>query len=268
MEQFKIFVYNPYHEGMKYKEIIASDKRFCLTDDPSEADLALSYGGDGTLLALSGILHKNLNLSNTLIAGLNKGTVGFMANDMEEEEFITSILSEFMNYGVIIKHIQERTLFDVYAKYKVDVLALNEVSIHPVERGKLFVCNVCVTIPSMGINNECITYKGDGVIVATASGSTAYNLSAGGPILAPMADNIIITPIAPFSLADRTIILPSDTRVSIMTETEAELIVDGQTKGYTNTITVNKSVDTLSLYKKDNFLKTIQEKLGWNHSIK
>jgi len=264
--KYNVFVFDPYWDGeRKYKQIISEHNMFNLVYDIENADIAISYGGDGTLLEMVSMLYQSGDISTTLVAGLNKGTVGFMANDMNEIDFIDRVLNTIYND----KYVTERTLFQVYTDNKLNTLSLNEISIHPVKRGKLFVCDVCVSIPSMDIKDEHITYKGDGIIVSTSSGSTAYNLSTGGPILTPCSGRVIISPICPFSLADRSIVLPSDTEVVITPESEAEVVVDGTSKCITlRKISVKSHHDKLLLYKRDNFLKTIQEKLGWNHSIK
>ncbi len=261
---YKVYVYDPFYQGDMYINLIDNDFRFKLTESIEEASIVLSYGGDGTLLKTVSLLHECGNLCGTLVAGLNKGTVGFMANDMTETDFIKGVLSSTFSK----QYIDERTLFDVN-EGDFTQISLNEVSIHPRKRGKLFVCDISLTIPSMDIKDEHIVYKGDGVIISTASGSTAYNLSTGGPIITPCSGRITISPICPFSLADRSIVLPSDTEVTVTTETSSEVVVDGVSRYEPlGELTIKTYSEKLLLYKRDNFLKTIQEKLGWNHPIK
>ena len=124
----------------------------------------------------------------------------------------------------------------------------------------------------MSIYDEQVKYSGDGVIVSTASGSTAYNLSVGGSILTPNDKSIIISPICPFTMAGRSIILPEDATIEIYTEYPAYVAIDGMERcldgDNSESIYVENSDDTLMLFKQDNFFTTIQNKLGWNRSIK
>ena len=244
-------------------------KDLTFADDIADADIVLSYGGDGTLLkAFSKAVEHGVH-DKILLAGINKGTVGFMANDMDDLSFIDAVIHAYATR----EHIQERQLLDILINDKLvmnrKVLALNEIVIQPRDRGKLFVCNITINIPSMGIYNERIDYSGDGVIISTASGSTAYNLSAGGPILTPNDNSIIISPICPFTMAGRSIILPSDAQVMVESEYPDYVAIDGIPEiGSTNKIIISNSTDTLLLFKQDNFFDTIQTKLGWNRSIK
>ncbi len=241
--------------------------------DIKEAQIALSYGGDGTLLSLFRAVAKADRLEYALVAGLNKGTVGFMANDMLQYDFVPAVLDTrrdcIEQTPKHAKNLQLRHLLDVTV-FEKPVQALNEVTFHPTVLGKLFVTHIKVAIPSMNIHNETITYKGDGIIIATASGSTAYNLSAGGPLLTPGDGNIVVSPIAPFSLAARPIVFPVDTRMEITFESTFNMAIDGivyDDLGYEK-VNISISDKRLFLFKQDSFFETIQTKLGWNNSIK
>jgi NAD+ kinase len=240
------------------------------TADINVCNIALSYGGDGTLLSLFRQLCSVSRHGDVLIAGYNKGTVGFMANDMPEEDFISSVIQAYRYFAVKNdnRYVQKRYLLMAILKDK-QVYALNEISIHPSEYGKLFVCDVYFTIPKLGIDKERITYKGDGLILSTTSGSTAYNLSAGGPLLLPTGRNMTVTPICPFSLADRSIVLSGGVHIRIDFHQNAHIVVDGQPLvNDINSIDIKLTNEMANLYKCDNFFETIQSKLGWNHSIK
>jgi NAD+ kinase len=138
---------------------------------------------------------------------------------------------------------------------------INEISIHPLVIGRLFTVNI-------EVNGYPITYKGDGLVISTTSGSTAYNLSAGGPIMHPAIDAICLTPLNPFSLASRPLVIPSDATITISDKNEPSIIsVDGCSTRI-NKGTIKLSEKKVTLVKLDNFMVDIQTKLGWNDNIR
>lgn len=258
------------------KHMVELPENWTHTDTSHDASVFLSYGGDGTLLRAA---HKSMNSSEShvIVAGLNRGSVGFMANDVSSEyQFLKNVNAAYQTYTLHrpntanIQHIQQRRLLDVTGEAVGPTYnALNEVTLHPTTLGKLFICNVGLTVPSMHIFDEELIYKGDGIIISTASGSTAYNLSAGGPLLTPCDSNIIISPLAPFSLASRPLVLPKDAVLTITIDTGGQLVMDGRLVAKSKKhVTIKLSDSTLALYKQDNFFTTIKSKLGWNNSIK
>ncbi len=218
-----------------------------------EADVFIVKGGDGTLLRAI----KKITCTETIIMGINTGHVGFLSNDLKPEE-----VGGFLNLtkDQLSHYISKR---DVLINNYIEDKALNEIVIQPVNRGKLFELNV-------EINGEHLHYKGDGLIISTASGSTAYNLSAGGPIVFPNLRVISLTPLNPFTLASRPIVVGDNTIISISSEEKAEITVDGDMVRSTilNGMEVQLSNKTINLFKIDTFFNAIQHKLGWNRSIK
>ena len=243
-------------------------------NDITNCDCLLVYGGDGTLLstfrqmALSGV-----DFNTTVLAGLNRGTLGFMANDVDEGIFINNVCTaiEHIRHGGTSTDIQHRALLKVSVVVNNTTqvhYALNEVSLHPTAIGKLFETNVHTVVT--GNRQQVLHYKGDGLIISTASGSTAYNLSANGPILMPDNKSIILSPICPFSLASRPVVISETNVLRVTTVQNARIVVDGTPLDIVGTadITVSVAKKTLMLYKSDAFFDTITYKLGWNHSIK
>jgi len=169
-------------------------------------DLVLSVGGDGTFLET--VLNvKDLGIP---VAGVNTGRMGFLANIPDEE--IGHSIDMLCNgeYEII-----ERCLLDI--SYPEGLFegnsssALNEITI---QKGDLSMITINVFVDDTYLN----TYWSDGLIVSTATGSTAYNLSVGGPILSPEDESIIILPIAPHNLTIRPIILSGDGRLRMVIE--------------------------------------------------
>jgi NAD+ kinase len=209
----------------------------CPRDQLSDrAELLVVLGGDGTLLAVA----REAGPAPVPILGVNQGSLGFLAEVAPEEV-----------YGAL-----ERILdgdFETVSRMRFDVeadrageplgrhLALNDAVITRSELSR--VLDIEADIDGAPV----ATYHGDGLIVATPTGSTAYSLSAGGPILHPALDAIVLTPICPHTLSQRPIVLPPTVRVEarvVLREGRAQLTVDGQaglTLEHGDRITVRRS---------------------------
>ncbi len=164
-------------------------------------DLVLSVGGDGTFLETI------LQVRDTMIpiAGINAGRLGFLANIDEFSLSIDSLIRG--EYNVV-----ERNLIELLEPHRImgsSNVALNDITI---QKADLNMISIKVYVDNSYLN----TYWADGLIVSTATGSTAYNLSTGGPILTPEADNIIISPLSPHNLAVRPIILPGSSKLKLI----------------------------------------------------
>lgn len=180
--------------------------------------LVLTIGGDGTFLAGAKVAFAE----NVPIAGINLGHLGFLAEINPDEK------------GAIVDLLEGR--FDVKQRMAIDARltrsgkefasfsALNEITVHRDMRAPMF----CAKIKYNG--EELPKYKGDGVIVATPTGSTAYNLSCNGPILYPTLSSFVINTIAPHALTYRPIVLPSDGLIEMRLEERMRgvLLCDGK----------------------------------------
>ncbi len=203
------------------------NKKYLYTDAnqvPDDVDCIIALGGDGTILQAS----RDLHYLKIPILGINIGTVGFLTDtDMETatESLDRYLAGEYetakrmMIWGEVIRN--KETVYDNFA--------LNEAVIN--RSGGLKVIDFDISV-----NNEFLnTYFADGVIITTATGSTAYSLSAGGPIIKPNAKMIMITPICPHTLNSRSIILDPDDEIKIeitdkkMVGEGKEITFDGET---------------------------------------
>ena len=227
-------------------------------DKDCEAIIVL--GGDGTLLHVAPIAYA---LGIPLL-GINLGGLGFLTEFHidEMEEAIHSLVNE--NF-----ELDKRMMLSVEVKGALSNVplyyALNEIVISRGAVGRM----ICFTAKA---DNKFVTaYRGDGLIVSSPTGSTAYNLSAGGPILHPDLEAIILTPICPFALNNRPLILPSPIEVEIgfqKTEDEVNLIIDGQTGlglKTGNLVKIKKAEGALHLIKtpRRDYFTILREKLGW-----
>jgi NAD+ kinase len=170
-------------------------------------EIAAVLGGDGTMLhALS-----RLGDFEKPVAGINIGTLGFLTSCKDDE---LDIFAEAIAKGQYTTSI--RTLLDAtvhrHGKSPESFIALNEVTLARGETGRL------VSLRAQ-VNGELLNdYRADGLIVATPTGSTAYSLSAGGPLIAPNAGVFVITPICPHSLSQRSLVLADDSLVELSSE--------------------------------------------------
>jgi NAD+ kinase len=169
-------------------------------------DLVLSVGGDGTFLETM-LKVKDLGIP---VAGVNTGRLGFLAN-IAEEEINQSLDQLFKGDFEIIG----RSLLEISEPsglfYDSPAVALNEITI---QKADLSMVTINVFVDDVYLN----TYWADGLIISTATGSTAYNLSVGGPILSPEDESIIISPISPHNLTIRPIILSGKSKLKMLVE--------------------------------------------------
>ena len=223
-------------------------------------DLIIVFGGDGTLLNSA---RKYLDYEIPIL-GINMGKVGFLT-DIKVDNFEKS-LSDILDGNYLI---EERNL--VSAKFnETHLYGLNEVVIHSGSYAQLMRYQLSV--------NDRIVYeqRSDGLIVATPTGSTAYALSAGGPIIHPSLDVWTILPMLPQSLSSRPFIISSEEKVVINLfdgpNEQAKICVDGQNDidlPFNEEISISKMKKTLKLvHPKDNdFFEACREKLGWSLNI-
>ncbi len=219
-------------------------------------DFFISIGGDGTFLdAVNFIIEKNIP-----IIGINTGRLGFLTTVKMDEamSLITNIKNE--NY-----YIEKRSLLELKSPEVFDSkYALNEFTIHKTNSSSMIKINAYLN--SKFLN----TYWADGLIVATPTGSTAYSMSVGAPIVFPNSKNLIITPIAPHNLTQRPVVIPDDCEVKLICEARTNkflISLDHQSKvmDENNEFKIsiaNKKINFFYL-NNNNFIKTLRSKLMW-----
>lgn len=186
--------------------------------DQLDADIVVTVGGDGTILMA-------LEFVDKPILAVNAGGVGFLSE--VEPKYVGSAIDRILKNDY---RVEERDRLTVWLDKTRLPDAANEVTVQTAKIAKLIKFQVAVDGYVMD------TLRGDGVIVATATGSTGYSLSVGGPILHPSVKAIVISPIAPFRLAARPVVIPSSSEVEVTilegtrgkTEKEGRVVVDGQ----------------------------------------
>lgn len=220
-----------------------------------KSDFLISIGGDGTLL---GVVRKSFKY-NLPVLGINLGTLGFLT-DLKLEDLPSFIEDLLINdYKIEPRMMIEAQIGD--KKF----IAFNDIVISRKNLSSM------LEIKAKIDKKEFNTYYGDGLIVSTPSGSTAYNLSVGGPIVYPLTNAFIITPVAAHSLTQRPIVVPADFEIEFKTPSdEATVIVDGQDlydlkqNEIVNIKISKKSAKMLYRTKRD-FFKVLSEKLRWGN---
>jgi NAD+ kinase len=243
--------------------LAVSPARGPLPDSAIDADLCIVFGGDGTLLAAARLLVP----TGIPMLGVNMGKLGFLA-----EYDVPHLKKHFRQ--VLEGQIQptERLVLDVEidcdGKGKLHSLAANDVAIsagHPFRMVDLLV--------TQG-EEEIARYLGDGLVIASPSGSTGYNMSAGGPIMAPCLDAVAITPIAPHTLSLRPIVVAADRTVQIIATRVNEgttVSIDGQINTPLcdgNAVRVRRSARPAKVIPHPGraFFSTLSNKLQWGQS--
>ena len=179
-------------------------------------DCLLSFGGDGTMLHAAQLALR----WDVPLAGVNHGTLGFLADIPAERmpELLSRVVSG--DYGLERRPMLAADLADGRVRY-----ALNDVSLHRGGHPRLVMLTLAVN------GEEAVSYRADGVVVATATGSTGYALSAGGPLVMPGTACCMVTPVCAHSLTSRPIVLPLSAELSLTLADDAAMAVTVQVDG-------------------------------------
>lgn len=213
-------------------------------------DFTLVIGGDGTLLRAARFYSK----CKTPVLGINTGRLGFLSQGVNEE--IESILDSVINEEY---YIEERLMLT-----SIDKIALNDFVIKGCEQTRTSKFYLEIN------EKEVCNYVADGLILSTPTGSTAYGLSAGGPVVHPTLDAIVIVPICPHTLNARPLVVPASEKITIKT---ADRLLSVAIDGYETEKCVDKIAIEASKYKavlaflnKNNFYSVLKNKLHWGIS--
>ncbi len=244
--------------------ITGQDSPFQWADIPARADLLIVLGGDGTILSVARSAHP----FNVPIFGVNLGTLGFLAEVTLPDLY--EVLEKVLNGQF---ECENRMLLNACVwrdKKKVgDYHVLNDVVIN---KGAL----ARIVNLEVRVNSQYMTsYRADGLIIATPTGSTAYSLSAGGPIIHPSMDALVLSPICPFTLTNRSIVIPDQSLIQVELATENENVrvtFDGQEgcdmlRG--DILEVKKAQTPIQLIQAPgkNYYQTLRNKLHWGSDV-
>ena len=226
----------------------------------ANVDLILVLGGDGTMIATA----RQMGDAEVPVLGLNYGGLGYLAEFRIEELYaaLESILAG--NY-----RLDKRVMLAVELLRGDESVARNRV-LNDVVINKSALARI-IEIEAY-LNEQFVNaFRADGLIVSTPTGSTAYNLSAGGPIIFPSMDAVVITPICPFTLSNRPIVVPDDSSIELRLKTDQEnvtLTLDGQVGlplKVEDRVVIQKSKTTFNLVQPTNrnYFDVLRDKLKW-----
>lgn len=228
--------------------------------NPEDIDFMIAMGGDGTLLRIT---HQFQHIEAPIL-GVNLGHLGFMA-DIPVEDLIPS-LSDLLNGKFDIAH-----RIALEAKIGDESLyAVNDIVLHRAQNYSLI---------ELGIHIDGVyfnTFVADGIIIATPNGSTAYSLAAGGPILSPSLNAVVITPICPHTISNRPIVLTADHSIEIQYLSAYDPI-DVRTDGLgtvtlpsQHKVTIQRSKRNFKLVTlhRHEYFSTLRSKLGWSGKLR
>lgn len=208
-----------YNENKNTKIKLYKDSNGLDSPETSELDTIIVLGGDGTILSTA----RTLARYEVPILGINTGHLGFLT-EVDNTGIVSAVKDLFKGNFYIEDRMMLRCSFKILTDKKM-YNSLNDIVISKGTLARILKYDIYID------NNFYTSFTGDGVIISTPTGSTAYSLSAGGPIIYPTLDLISVTPICPHSLGIRTIILDSNSKVSIFIRKSYEsvfLTVDGQ----------------------------------------
>lgn len=225
-------------------------------DLPDKVDLVVVLGGDGTLLSIAHLAAQK----QVPVLGVNLGSLGFLTEVPLSEMFLT--LDSFFEGNKEI--ISSRRLLKVKSKGKI-YYCLNDVVINKGALARMIQFIIWID------DKEIATLKADGFIISTPTGSTAYSLAAGGPIIKPYIPAVILAPICPHTLSFRPMVISSDSKIKVKLLTAGEEVyvtLDGQRGDLlvkNDIVNIEQAPFELQLISspKRNYFDLLQEKLGW-----
>ena len=223
-----------------------------------DADIVISIGGDGTFLRAASMVGSKA----TPIIGVNTGRLGFLA-DIHPDEIDHAIAEIADGHYAVEPH----AVIMVEADGEIiegSPFALNDIAVLKRDNAAMISVRTC-------INGEyLVTYQADGLIVSTPTGSTAYGLSNGGPIIVPDADILCLTPVAPHSLNVRPIVINDDSEITLEVESRSHnflVAIDGRSEKLLEStrLTIRKAPYTINIVKRDSrsYFSTLREKMMW-----
>ena len=233
-----------------------SDFKMLESDDYSSLDLALSLGGDGTFLRTA----YKIGSAGVPILGINLGNLGFLV-DVKGTE-ITDAINEIFSAGFTV---EQRSLLSLErSDNKHRSVALNEIAVLKQDTSSMIRVHTV-------INGEYLcTYRADGLIISTPTGSTAYALSVGASIMMPENKSFMLSPVAPHSLNLRPVIVPDNWKIELEVESRTNhflVSLDGRSSLCTNNVrlSIEKAPYSVKVAKRLNhtYFNTLREKLMW-----
>ena len=254
----EIYVENAYYEFLTRSQHIDVKAAGVFEDYNFDVDYVISMGGDGTFLKAA----SRVGAKGTPIIGVNMGRLGFLADVLpgEVEAALDSLYAGECQ-------IEEHVVIQVEAEGGVlagNPFALNDIAVLKRDDASM------ISIRTQVDGEFLVNYQADGLIVTTATGSTAYNLSNGGPIIIPQSSSLCLTPVAPHSLNIRPVVINDTAEITLDVESRSHnylVAIDGRSERMTEgtRLVIRKAAHTIKIVKQRNqrYFSTLREKLMW-----
>ena len=254
----EIYVENAYYEFLTRSQHIDVKAAGVFEDYNFDVDYVISMGGDGTFLKAA----SRVGAKGTPIIGVNMGRLGFLADVLpgEVEAALDSLYAGECQ-------IEEHVVIQVEAEGGVlagNPFALNDIAVLKRDDAPM------ISIRTQVDGEFLVNYQADGLIVTTSTGSTAYNLSNGGPIIIPQSSSLCLTPVAPHSLNIRPVVINDTAEITLDVESRSHnylVAIDGRSERMTEgtRLVIRKAAHTIKIVKQRNqrYFSTLREKLMW-----
>ena len=254
----EIYVENAYYEFLTRSQHIDVKAAGVFEDYNFDVDYVISMGGDGPFLKAA----SRVGAKGTPIIGVNMGRLGFLADVLpgEVEAALDSLYAGECQ-------IEEHVVIQVEAEGGVlagNPFALNDIAVLKRDDASM------ISIRTQVDGEFLVNYQADGLIVTTSTGSTAYNLSNGGPIIIPQSSSLCLTPVAPHSLNIRPVVINDTAEITLDVESRSHnylVAIDGRSERMTEgtRLVIRKAAHTIKIVKQRNqrYFSTLREKLMW-----
>lgn len=254
----EVYVESTYYDFLTRDQHLKLNVAGVFEDYNFDVDYVISMGGDGTFLKAA----SRVGAKGTPIIGINMGRLGFLADVLPSE--IESALDSLYAGEC---QIEEHAVIQVEPKGGVlagNPFALNDIAVLKRDDASM------ISIRTMVDGEFLVTYQADGLIVSTPTGSTAYNLSNGGPIIIPQSGSLCLTPVAPHSLNIRPIVINDTAEITLDIESRSHnylVAIDGRSEGMTEEtrLVIRRAAHSIKIVKQRNqrYFSTLREKLMW-----
>lgn len=254
----EVYVESAYYDFLTRDQHLKLNIAGVFEDYNFDVDYVISMGGDGTFLKAA----TRVGPKQTPIIGINMGRLGFLA-DVMPSEVIEALDAVYKGHYVIDNHaaimVQTEGELIVGCPY-----ALNDIAVLKRDNASM------ISIRTSVDGEYLITYQADGLIVATPTGSTAYSLSNGGPIIVPQTGSLCLTPVAPHSLNIRPIVISDDCEVTLNVESRSHnflIAIDGRSETLieSTSVTIRKAPFPVRIVKRNGhrYFASLREKMMW-----
>lgn len=254
----EVYVESAYYEFLTREQQLKVNAAGVFEDYNFDVDYVISMGGDGTFLKAA----SRVGAKGTPIIGVNMGRLGFLADVLPSE--IESALDSLYAGEC---QIEEHAVIQVVAEGGIlagNPFALNDIAVLKRDDASM------ISIRTQVDGEFLVTYQADGLIVSTPTGSTAYNLSNGGPIIIPQSGSLCLTPVAPHSLNIRPIVINDTAEITLDIESRSHnylVAIDGRSERMTEEtrLVIRRAAHSIKIVKQRNqrYFSTLREKLMW-----